>query len=65
MQNTTDTTFAGSISGTGLLAKLGTGLLTLTGANTYNGGTKVSGGVLQGNSTSLQGNILNKRSSGV
>ena len=35
------------------------GTLILTGANSYSGGTTVSGGVLQGKTTSLQGNILN------
>ncbi|KRE06723.1 hypothetical protein ASE63_23745 [Bosea sp. Root381] len=52
-------TFAGTISGTGSFAKLGTGMLTLTGANTYSGGTTISGGTLVGDSTSLQGPILN------
>ena len=33
--------------------------MTLTGANSYTGGTTVSGGILQGNTPSLQGNILN------
>ena len=36
--------------------------MILTGANTYSGGTTVSGGILQGNSTSLQGDILNNAS---
>jgi len=52
-------TYAGTMSGTGLLAKTGAGTLTLTGANTYTGGTTVSAGTLQGNTTSLQGNIAN------
>ncbi len=47
------------MSGTGLLTKSGAGTLTLTGANTYTGGTTVSAGTLQGNTTSLQGNIAN------
>jgi outer membrane autotransporter protein len=51
--------FAGAISGAGQLAKIGTGTLVLTGANSYSGGTMVSGGILQGNSASLQGNIVN------
>ncbi|MEO8023510.1 autotransporter domain-containing protein [Polaromonas sp.] len=52
-------TYAGQMSGTGFLNKTGAGTLVLTGANTYSGGTTVSGGILQGSSTSLQGNILN------
>nr|WP_256672413.1 autotransporter-associated beta strand repeat-containing protein [Pseudomonas sp. ANT_J12] len=33
--------------------------MVLSGANTYSGGTTVSGGTLVGNTTSLQGRILN------
>ena len=51
--------FAGAISGSGSLVKIGTGTLLLTGANTYSGGTNVLGGVLAGTTSSLQGNILN------
>ncbi len=58
----TDGTYAGVMSGTGGLTKSGTGNLTLTGANSYGGGTTVSGGTLTGNTTSLQGNILNNAS---
>jgi len=53
------TTFSGGISGAGGLVKAGTGTFVLTGASTYTGGTTISGGTLQGNTTSLQGNILN------
>jgi fibronectin-binding autotransporter adhesin len=49
--------FAGVISGIGALVQNGTGTLTLTGTNTYTGGTTISAGTLQGDSTSLQGNI--------
>jgi len=52
-------TYAGVISGTGSLVKNGTGALTLTGANSYSGGTTLSAGTLIGNTTSLQGNIVN------
>jgi len=50
-------TYAGVVSGTGSLTKSNTGTLTLTGANSYAGGTTISVGTLTGNSTSLQGNI--------
>jgi autotransporter-associated beta strand protein len=52
----TDMDVSGIISNGGL-NKTGLGTLVLTGANTYSGGTLVSMGTLQGNTTSLQGNI--------
>jgi len=54
-----DGTYAGNMSGTGSLTKSYAGNLTLTGTNTYSGGTTVSAGTLTGNSASLQGNITN------
>jgi outer membrane autotransporter protein len=53
------TTFAAAVSGNGTLTKSGGGTTILTGANTYTGGTTVAAGLLQGNATSLQGNITN------
>jgi autotransporter-associated beta strand protein len=55
----TDGTYAGVMSGTGGLIKQNGGTLILTGANTYSGGTSVSGGTLQGNTSSLQGAVIN------
>ena len=40
-------TYSGVISGSGSLTQTGTGLLTLLGSNTYNGGTTISAGTLQ------------------
>jgi autotransporter-associated beta strand protein len=47
----TNTTYAGTISGSGGLVKTGTGIFTLSGTNTFGGGTTVSGGVLDGLTT--------------
>jgi len=55
-------TLGGNIGGAGILGKMGAGTLILTGTNSYSGGTIVAAGVLQGNSTSLQGNITNNAS---
>jgi autotransporter-associated beta strand protein len=52
-------TLAGALTGSGGLTFTGTGTTVLTGTNTYSGGTTVSSGTLQGNTTSLQGSIIN------
>ncbi len=44
--NNKDTTFSGTIVGTGSLTKAGSGTLTLSGFNTYSGGTTVEAGAL-------------------
>ncbi|WP_296347944.1 autotransporter-associated beta strand repeat-containing protein [Reyranella sp.] len=59
VNQSTDTSYAGTIAGTGSLTKSGDGTLTLTGTNSYTGGTTVSGGTLAGTTSSLQGNIVN------
>ena len=49
-----DQTFGGVINGSGSLIQASTGVLTLTGSNTYMGGTTISAGTLQvgnGNAT--------------
>ena len=55
-------TYASVISGSGSLAQLGAGTLTLTGNNTYTGGTTISSGTLQigngGTTGSVAGDIL-------
>ena len=51
--------YSGQISGAGSFVKSGAGTVTMTGINTYSGGTIVSAGELAGSSTSLQGNIVN------
>lgn len=57
--NGASTTYGGIMSGSGGLVKTGPGTFTLSGANTYAGGTVVSDGTLQGDATSLQGFIVN------
>lgn len=49
INQTTSTSFAGSITGTGGIEKTGTGTLNLTGVSTYSGATEVSGGTLKVN----------------
>ena len=44
--NNQNTTYAGTLSGSGALIKIGTGALTLSGASTYTGTTTLSNGVL-------------------
>jgi T5SS/PEP-CTERM-associated repeat protein/autotransporter-associated beta strand protein len=58
-----DSTFAGAISGTGTLAKLGAGTLTLSGANTFTGLTTIESGTLQigdgGTNGAIESGIVN------
>lgn len=53
------TTINSVLAGSTGMTKAGNGTLTLGGANTYTGGTAISGGRLVGSTTSLQGNITN------
>ncbi|MDP3592655.1 autotransporter-associated beta strand repeat-containing protein [Phenylobacterium sp.] len=57
------TTVSGAITGIGRLTKGGTGILRLTGVNTYSGGTTISGGALTlgdgGAAGSITGDVLN------
>ena len=59
---TNNITYGNVISGSGSVAQLGAGTLTLTGNNTYAGDTTISAGTLQlgdgGTSGSVAGNIL-------
>ncbi|MFM8985320.1 MAG: beta strand repeat-containing protein, partial [Planctomycetia bacterium] len=60
--NGTNTTYLGGLSG-GALTKVGSGMLALTGSNTYAGATTISGGTLAigdgGTTGSLAGNVVN------
>lgn len=55
---TTDGTYSGSMSGSGILAKTGAGTLTLTGDNTYTGGTVIAGGTLVATANALRGTLI-------
>lgn len=57
--DTNDLTFAGTISGAGVLEKTGSGSLILTGTNTYAGGTVVDAGTLEVTQTGLGAIITN------
>jgi autotransporter-associated beta strand protein len=58
-QNDLESSFQGIITGNGILEKTNDGVLVLTGANTYTGGTIISTGTLKGDTNSLQGDMLN------
>jgi autotransporter-associated beta strand protein len=58
-QDVGDGAYSGNISGTGSLTKIGMWKLTMTGTNSYRGGTVVTGGLLEGDTDSLQGPIWN------
>ncbi|HEY1049932.1 MAG TPA: autotransporter-associated beta strand repeat-containing protein, partial [Prosthecobacter sp.] len=51
------TTITQNISGSGALTKLGTGTLSLQGANTFTGGIRLDKGILVGTAASLRGTI--------
>ncbi len=54
----TNTSFAGTIAGTlGSIVKLGAGTLTLTGVNTYTGGTTLSAGVINARVNTTQNSV--------
>jgi fibronectin-binding autotransporter adhesin len=59
ISSSTSSQFAGRIVGTGSLVKDSSGTLTLTGANTYSGGTVISSGTLKGNGRGIQGAVMN------
>ncbi|OYX62053.1 MAG: hypothetical protein B7Y88_14755 [Sphingomonadales bacterium 32-64-17] len=60
MNQTADGTLSNAVSGAGSFVKTGSGTLTLTGANSYTGGTTIATGTLQGNSASFgSGNVVN------
>ena len=54
-----DGTYAGTMTGSGALLKNGNGILTLSGNNSYSGGTLIAAGSLSGTTASLQGGIVN------
>jgi autotransporter-associated beta strand protein/T5SS/PEP-CTERM-associated repeat protein len=57
--NNANTTFSGTIGGTGGFTKAGTGMLNLTGTNTYSGPTNVNAGTLLVNGSLAGGVTVN------
>jgi fibronectin-binding autotransporter adhesin len=57
--NTASASISAALAGGGGLTKEGTGTLTLSGDNSYTGGTTISAGTLMGTTSSLQGSITN------
>ena len=55
--NNSNATFAGAISGSGTVQKVGNGVWTVSGSNTYTGGTRLLGGTILVNG-SLQSDVL-------
>jgi fibronectin-binding autotransporter adhesin len=53
--NGKSTTYSGILSGLGSLEKIGSGTLTLSGANTYSGGTRITNGILNINNAMALG----------
>ena len=51
--NNISTTFSGQLSGSGSLTKAGSGLLYLSGANSYTGSTAITAGMLQATTTAV------------
>ncbi|MBV8577535.1 MAG: autotransporter-associated beta strand repeat-containing protein [Acetobacteraceae bacterium] len=58
LQQPSDGTYAGIISGQGSVTKAGSGTTILTGSNTYSGGTTISAGTLQLGSGGTTGTIV-------
>ncbi|OPF94303.1 hypothetical protein I8G32_01726 [Rhodopseudomonas palustris] len=66
IEQSANSTLDQMITGAGSVAKTGSGVLTLTGSNSYLGGTTISAGTLQigngGNTGSITGDIINNAS---
>jgi fibronectin-binding autotransporter adhesin len=54
-----DSIFSGNVIGPGAFTKMGAGMLTFTGTNTYNGGTSINDGALTGANTYTGGTDIN------
>lgn len=59
LNSTQTTVISGAMEGAGGLNLAGTGTVFITGTSSYAGGTTVGAGVLQGNTSGLQGTITN------